>query len=128
MPYQLTGYRIKGFYCADYYAIDKIEEHLRELFIKNCSQHLNIETNNIEIKKSESPDYILIDDRRQIGLEITRALDQNLQKAQSIWSSKYKDVSFCPSLLDPEDHDFVINKLQRYFPDIDMQFDYIVLK
>ncbi len=71
------------------------EEYLIQLFVKNCCGYLNF-----DYKKTESPDFVLYDGNNYIGIEITRALDQNLKKADSIRNSQFKDVAYCPTLFE----------------------------
>lgn len=75
----------------------EIENHLVQLLIRNCCEYLDIDSDSIKIEKSESPDYILSDGKNNIGLEISRALDQNLQKAVSKRDKEFKGVTFCPT-------------------------------
>jgi len=77
-----------------------IEHHLIKLLIYNCYEVLQLKFHNIEITKSESPDFIINNNNKKIGIEITRALDQNLQKAYSIIDSKVNNIFFCPALFE----------------------------
>ncbi len=76
---------------------DKIENYLIKLLINNCCEVLQLKFHDIEIIKSESPDFIINSDNKKIGIEITRALDQNLQK---VYSMRDNEVSFCPTLFE----------------------------
>lgn len=78
---------------------DKIENHLIKLLTNNCCEVLQLKFHDIEIIKSESPDFIINSDNKKIGIEITRALDQNLQK---VYSMRDNEVSFCPTLFEDE--------------------------
>jgi len=76
---------------------DKIEKYLIKLLTNSCYEILQLKFHNIEIVKSESPDFVINSDNKKIGIEITRALDQNLQKVYSI---RCNQVSFCPTLFE----------------------------
>lgn len=78
---------------------DKIEKFLIEFFINNCHEVLQLNLYNFEIIKTESPDFIINSDNRKTGVEITRALDQNIQK---VYSVREKSVSFCPTLFEDQ--------------------------
>lgn len=62
----------------------QIENDLIELFIKNCKNYIFTDISEIKKEKSESPDFILTNNSHLIGVEITRALNQNLQKCIKI--------------------------------------------
>ena len=77
-----------------------IEKYLINLLVSNCNEVLQLCSHNIEIIKSESPDFTINSNNKKIGIEITRALDQNLQKAYSIRDNEVNNVSFCPTLFE----------------------------
>jgi hypothetical protein len=79
---------------------DKIENYLIELLINNCYEVLQLKLHNFKIIKTESPDFIINSGNKRIGIEITRALDQNLQKVHSIRDEEFNKVSFCPTLFE----------------------------
>ncbi len=84
--------------------VDVEEFFLIQLFVNNCCDYLNLDFKNMERKKTESPDFIFNKD--VVGIEITRALDQNLtkadKKADSIRNKKFKNMSYCPTLFENE--------------------------
>jgi hypothetical protein len=82
---------------------EEIENHLIDLFINTCKKSIFIYDDNIKKIKSESPDFILTNDFSSIGVEITRSLNQNLQKCFKI-NEQYHNgkVSICPSLFEKE--------------------------
>lgn len=77
-----------------------IENYLIELLINNCYEVLQLKLHNFKIIKTESPDFIINSGNKRIGIEITRALDQNLQKVHSIRDEEFNKVSFCPTLFE----------------------------
>lgn len=79
---------------------DKIENHLINLFFQNCYKSLFLDYDNSTIIKTEKPDYIIGDCQTTIGVEITRALDQNIQKVNNIKELEYKDIHICPTLFE----------------------------
>lgn len=80
---------------------EKIEYHLLELLIQNCYEILDLKYDNFEITKDESPDYIINSGCQNIGVEITRAMNQNLQKASSIvYENFHNDFSFSPTIFE----------------------------
>lgn len=81
---------------------DKIEDHLINLFFQNCYKSLFLDYDNSTIIKTEKPDYIIGDCQTTIGVEITRALDQNIQKVNNIKQLKYQDIHICPTLFENE--------------------------
>ena len=86
-----------------YWTNDKIEDYLIELLIKNCYEVLQLTLHNYKKIKSESPDFIISSKNKKIGIEITRALDQNLQKVYSIRNNEFSHISFCPTLFENKD-------------------------
>lgn len=78
------------------------EQYLIKIFCESCCDYLSFDCQKIEVEKTESPDFVLHDRNRHIGVEITKALDQNLQKAVSIRDEKFKSVPFCPTLFEDE--------------------------
>jgi len=78
----------------------EIEDYLVKLLVNNCYEVLQLKLHNLKIEKSESPDFIINSDNKVIGVEITRALDQNLQKVHSIRTDKLRKISFCPILFE----------------------------
>lgn len=80
----------------------KIENHLIKLLTDNCYEVLQLKFHDIEIIKSESPDFVINSNNKKIGIEITRALDQNLQKVYSIRNNEVNNISFCPTLFEDE--------------------------
>jgi len=81
---------------------DKIESYLIKLLTDNCYEVLQLKFHDIEIIKRESPDFAINSNNKKIGVEITRALDQNLQKVYSIRNNEVNNVSFCPTLFEDE--------------------------
>lgn len=79
---------------------DEYEHHLIEMFRKYCGSSLGFDCHTTKLKKSESPDFVLCNDNHSMGIEITRAVDQNLQKANQIRNKEYEDVAYCPSLFE----------------------------
>jgi len=82
---------------------NKIESHLIKLLTDNCYEVLQLKFHDIEIIKSESPDFVINSNNKKIGIEITRALDQNLQKVHSIRDNNFGHISFCPTLFENKD-------------------------
>lgn len=76
------------------------EQVLIQLFVENCCEYLRLDCEKIVIKESESPDFVLCDGNNCIGIEITKALDQNLQKADCIKKRQFKDAAYCPTLFE----------------------------
>ncbi len=91
---------------------DKIENHLIKLFIDNCYEVLQLKLHDVKIIKSESPDFVIDSNNKKIGVEITRALDQNLQKVHSIRNNEFNNIPFCPTLF--EDKKMSKKKLKNY--------------
>lgn len=81
---------------------DKIEKHLINLLFQNCHKTLFLDYHSTTIIKTEKPDYIIGDCKTTIGVEITRALDQNIQKVNNIKKLEYKNIHVCPTLFENE--------------------------
>lgn len=81
---------------------DRIENHLIKLLLDNCYKMLQLNYDKITITKSESPDFIIGDCKNTIGIEITRALDQNMQKVSFIRDTEFNNTSICPTLFEDE--------------------------
>ena len=79
---------------------EKIEDYLIKLLVNNCHEILQLIYTDITIIKSESPDFIVGDCTNTIGVEITRALDQNMQKVNFIRDIKFNNISICPTLFE----------------------------
>jgi len=74
---------------------EDIENYLIKLLINNCYEVLKLEYKNIIVEKSESPDFIVSNNKISIGVEITRALDQNIKKVKNIRNDFFPGISFC---------------------------------
>jgi len=72
---------------------EKIENYLIKLLVDNCHEILQLEYNSTKLTKSESPDFIVDDCENIIGVEITRAMDKNVQWVNDIRGKCFENIA-----------------------------------